>query len=302
MEGITGMEGQSPATHINYTRADFRALRERLGVSLKNLATTLGCDKKYLARMERGRDDDPMPFEKQFSALEDIEARFEPGVERIMADALGDPEVLASGRAVLPYYNDQDGYRLVRCDDDFYTWENARLREAARRLRARGLAVEHRFACENGVRYGRPVRCTRADYRAWRERLGVSLDDLTEILGCSRRFLCHIERGNPGDPVPYEKQVAPLREIEARFRDVVDQMVGEVSSGLGAGAVAVLPYYRDQDDYAQHCPRADAGEPYAWENARLREAGKRLAAEDIEVEYRFFVERDVEYTDPSDGD
>ena len=97
------MEGQSPATHINYTRADFRALRERLGVSLKNLATTLGCDKKYLAHMERGRDDDPMPFEKQFSALEDIEARFEPGVERIMADALGDPEVLASGRAVLPY-------------------------------------------------------------------------------------------------------------------------------------------------------------------------------------------------------
>ena len=296
------MEGQSPATHINYTRADFRALRERLGVSLKNLATTLGCDKKYLAHMERGRDDDPMPFEKQFSALEDIEARFEPGVERIMADALGDPEVLASGRAVLPYYNDQDEYRLVRADGDFYTMENARLREAAERLRARGLAVEHRFACEGGVFYGRPVRCTRAGYRAWREALGVSLDDLTEILGCSRRFLCHIERGKPGDPVPYEKQVAPFRDIEARFREVVEQLVEEAACGLAPGGVAVLPYYRDQEDYAQHCPRADAGEPYAWENARLREAGKRLADKGIEVEYRFFAERDVEYTDPSDDE
>ena len=146
-----------------YTRADFRAMRESLGVSQYDIAAEMGIDQRSVNRWERGREGrDRMPPRAAWSYLEGLEKIFEPMVLYIMGK--GEEQAPSEdAEVVLRYYHDQIEYDSRALGPMEY-WgpgheglpfmtANAATREAARRLRAQGRYVALRFFGEDDVEY-----------------------------------------------------------------------------------------------------------------------------------------------------
>lgn len=135
-----------------YTRADFRAKRESLGMTVHDVALALNIDERNINRWERGLPGkDAMPADFAWRLLDDYEALFGPTVDLIYSDAIaeqGDEDEI-----VLRYWRTQTEFSDAAGENRSFAFRNACTRAAARRLRDDGFAVALRFEREEPMEY-----------------------------------------------------------------------------------------------------------------------------------------------------
>lgn len=125
---------------------------------------------------------------------------------------------------------------------------------------------------------------TKADFRAMRERLGLTQQDVADAVGVRVLAVKRWER--PGLPEPPEDAWEHLEVMDDLMEAMVEFSVGkarELTEAVGSAPV-VLTYYRDQAQF-DACGRDDG--PYGFANAVAREVGAILADEGTEVEFAY---------------
>lgn len=125
---------------------------------------------------------------------------------------------------------------------------------------------------------------TKADFKALRETLGLTQQNVADIAGV--RVLAVKRWEKPGEAEPPEDVWAALEEMRERMLHMagfsVDKAV-KLRDETGAGSVA-LTYYRSQD---QHDAVSREPGPYGFTNAVARLTADYLEAEGFEVEFRY---------------
>ena len=126
---------------------------------------------------------------------------------------------------------------------------------------------------------------THAGFRAIRESLGLSLNDVAEAMGVRERSVRRWEA--PNGQMPPEDAWRWLEGMRARFEDGVSAALDAVDAS-GAKRVS-LSYYRTQEEYDAF--GRDDG-PYGFANAISREVALTLEANGVEVSLMFPEESD----------
>ena len=125
---------------------------------------------------------------------------------------------------------------------------------------------------------------SKATFRAMRERLGLTQQDVADAVGVRVLAVKRWER--PGFSEPPEDAWEHLEVMVSLMEDMVEFSVGkarELTESTGAVSV-VLTYFRDQEQY--DASGRDDG-PYGFANAISREVGAVLTDEGIEVEFAY---------------
>lgn len=125
------------------SKADFRALRESLGLTQTDLAIELGVQPQTVKKWE-AMNHPYSPPESAWIRLDEMEAEQILATEDIVNRIIelvnrfnGDP-----GLIPIKYYRDQDDYNVHGRDVAPYGLINARIRAAAKELRRRKLNVQ----------------------------------------------------------------------------------------------------------------------------------------------------------------
>ena len=125
---------------------------------------------------------------------------------------------------------------------------------------------------------------SKATFRAMRERLGLTQQDVANAVGVRVLAVKRWER--PGFPEPPEDAWEHLEVLDSLMEDMVEFSVGkahELTEAVGSAPV-VLTYFRDQAQF-DACGRDDG--PYGFANAISREVGAVLTGEGFEVEFAY---------------
>lgn len=132
---------------------------------------------------------------------------------------------------------------------------------------------------------------TKAQFRAYRESLGLSQHDIAEALGVQERSVRRWEQ--PGCYAPPEASWGWLDDM----RKLHDTMVGgsmdtvrelAQQAGKNPGAVSMF-YWRSQEECDLH---ARERAPYGFLNAVTREVARLLEADGLEARLQFREEAD----------
>lgn len=126
---------------------------------------------------------------------------------------------------------------------------------------------------------------TKADFKALRDTLGLSQQDVADACGVRLTTVKRWER--PGFPEPPEDAWEHLGDESDRHDDMVEFSIGKVHDLVeeyGKNFVVSLTYYRDQSQY--DALGRDPG-TFTFANSVAREVALRLADEGIEVEFRY---------------
>lgn len=125
---------------------------------------------------------------------------------------------------------------------------------------------------------------SRADFKAQRDKLGLSLHDVAELMGVQERSVRRWE-AEGGSRIP-EAAWKLLNDLEGRYNFAV---MSAVEAVLDSGAKNVeLTYYRNQREYDEQ--GRDEG-PHGLANAIAREVALELKVEGVNVSMRFPEER-----------
>ena len=127
---------------------------------------------------------------------------------------------------------------------------------------------------------------THAGFRALRESLGLSLNDVAEAMGVRERSARRWEA--PNGQMPPDDAWEWLEGMQARFNDAVDASLDAVEES-GANRVSIT-YYRSQDEYDAF--GRDEG-PYGFVNAVSREVALTLESDGVEASLMFPEEADA---------
>ena len=123
--------------------ADFRAMRETLGLTRQDVADAMGVSLRSVKRWEDPAEENP-PSEDAWEWLYDLdEKRFEA-----VRQALCAVEQSGAGTVQLTYYRTQSQYDAVGRDPGPYGVANANARAIAERLRDEGVEVEWAYPDE----------------------------------------------------------------------------------------------------------------------------------------------------------
>lgn len=132
------------------TKAQFKALRERVGMSQQDVADTLGVNARTVKRWEHEADRREPPAD----AVELLKRQL--NVQREMVDYMvGVCERVTEERGRMPslvpiaYYRDQAMYDEFGRDSGPFGVANANARAVAQELEALGYEVEFRYPCED---------------------------------------------------------------------------------------------------------------------------------------------------------
>lgn len=131
------------------THAAFRAMRESLGLSQKNVADALGVQQRSVRRWEE--PDYYLPPADAWEYLEHMSAVYAKGVAAALsqvADIVGEAGK-APNAIAMTYYRSQQEYDDMGRDEGPYGFRNAMTREVAAKLRAAGYDVTVSFLGEN---------------------------------------------------------------------------------------------------------------------------------------------------------
>ena len=132
------------------SKANFKALRERVGMSQQDVADALGVSCRTVKRWEHEADRREPPAD----AVELLEGRL--GVQREMVEYMvGTCERVTEEAGRMPslvpitYYRDQRMYDEFGRDSGPFGVANANARAVAQELEALGYEVEFRYPCED---------------------------------------------------------------------------------------------------------------------------------------------------------
>lgn len=134
------------------TKADFKALRERVGLSQHDVADAIMVSIKTIKRWENPS----VPYEAPADAWEYLENVLEVQSNQV-SYTLGvlakQVEQLGGEPAVVPitYYRDQEMYDRYGRDDGPFGWANNVARLTAYELERRGIGYEFRYPNEGAV-------------------------------------------------------------------------------------------------------------------------------------------------------
>lgn len=134
-----------------HTHAEFRARREAIGLSQRDVAEAMGVQERSARRWEAPGN--YLAPDDAWEWLERMEATYAKGVAAALAqvadiaeDAGGLPETVA-----LTYYRSQREYDELGRDEGPYGFRNAMTREVGRKLRERGIKAVIAFTDEDAV-------------------------------------------------------------------------------------------------------------------------------------------------------
>lgn len=130
------------------TKADFKALRERLGYTQLNAAQALGVDVRTIKRWERPQQ--PEPPADAWAWLDAEADRFEQMLDFSVRKAVGS----GAGRVVLTYYRTQEQFDQCGRDSGAYGFANALARAVGYELECEGLEVEYRYPDDGAIHTG----------------------------------------------------------------------------------------------------------------------------------------------------
>lgn len=132
------------------TKADFRALRERLGLTQKNLADAVGVELRTVKRWEHpGWGDIP---EDVWAYIERMEDSYYQSVEIAIEKAVSLSDSTGVDSVTLTYYRDQEQYDACGRDDGPVGYVNAMSRDVAAELERCGITVSFRYPDDGAIR------------------------------------------------------------------------------------------------------------------------------------------------------
>lgn len=120
-----------------------------------------------------------------------------------------------------------------------------------------------------------------ADFRAMRETLGLTRQDVADAMGVSLRSVKRWEDPAEENP-PSQAAWEWLHDLDEMRMKMIQQALYAVEQS-GAGTVR-LTYYRTQEQYDTIWRGRG---PYAAANARARAIAERLRDEGVEVEWAY---------------
>lgn len=132
------------------TTADFRALRETIGLTQGDVADACGVSPRTVKRWEH--PDWPEPPEDAWDWLLDMHDRHDALVDEAVgrvfsiAGERGKPE-----SAIITYYRDQAQYDACGRDDGPYGFVNSIAREVALDLNGEGIETEFRYPVDDAI-------------------------------------------------------------------------------------------------------------------------------------------------------
>ena len=132
------------------SKADFRALREGIGLTQQNVADMCGVKVNAVKRWERVGWPDPP--DDAWDALEAMADRHDELVAFGVAKALELSAQTGAPDVVLTYYHDQGQYDALGRDEGPYGFVNAVARDVAAELSAKGMDVAFRYPDDGAVR------------------------------------------------------------------------------------------------------------------------------------------------------
>lgn len=134
------------------SKAEFKAMRERAGLSQADVASALGVNIKTEKRWEQPHFTYDPP-EDAWEYLNDVLEKQRKQVAYCLSVISKQVEALGFEPAMVPitYYRDQAMYDLYGRDPGPYGWPNAVARALAVELDRRGIAYEFRYPDEGAV-------------------------------------------------------------------------------------------------------------------------------------------------------
>lgn len=135
------------------TKADFKALRERVGLSQNDIADALGVNIKTVKRWEKPDFPYSAP-DDAWAYLKEVLDSQRQQVSYLLAVVAKQVEELGNEPAVVPitYYRDQAMYDEYGRDEGPFGWPNAVARAVAVELERRGIGYEFRYPTEGAIR------------------------------------------------------------------------------------------------------------------------------------------------------
>lgn len=139
---------------MDRTKAQFKALRERVGLSQQNIADALGVNIKTAKNWEN-------PKQERYRIPEDAWAYIDAAVEMqrqqvsyACSVVARQVEALGAEPVTVPitYYRDQAMYDEFGRDPGPFGQANANARAVGYELERRGIGVEYRYPCDGAIR------------------------------------------------------------------------------------------------------------------------------------------------------
>ena len=127
------------------SKAEFRATRERVGLTQKALAVMMGVDVRTVKRWEEPELPDPPKYaqDRLQEALEAHTAIVQAAIRRV--DAIVEQQGRPPASMCLTYYRSQAQYDRYGRDRGDFNVINARSREIGALLRQRGITVSYAY-------------------------------------------------------------------------------------------------------------------------------------------------------------
>ena len=144
----------------------------------------------------------------------------------------------------------------------------------------------------------------KADFRAEREALGLSIKDMAEQVGVAPITMRRWEK--PREWSIPEDVRQKLDELRGRFDAACDRIADELEAHAALGgdppAPVVLPYYRDEGEWEAYGPGiAGTGLTFGFANAVARECAAEARALGIPVRYAYARELEEHPDECPDG-
>lgn len=124
---------------------------------------------------------------------------------------------------------------------------------------------------------------TKADFRARREMVGLTQQDIADALGVDVRSVKRWEREGFNDPPDAAWNLIEFHEAEQT------RVVGEIAEAFPDGSRASITVFRTQDDFetVKELHGDEGVETFGVANATAMEAARTLDALGVEVAFRY---------------